>query len=82
MKRTNYLLTLLISVSFGLTSCSVKEVPLNTLTKKEIKEGWQLLFDGKTTNGWRGYNKTTFPEVTRAIKQGSHFQCRSVINLL
>ena len=38
MKRTNYLLTLLISVSFGLTSCSVKEAPLNTLTKKEIKE--------------------------------------------
>ncbi|MFN0216534.1 MAG: family 16 glycoside hydrolase [Saprospiraceae bacterium] len=31
----------------------------NTLTEKEKREGWQLLFDGKSTQGWHNYGKTT-----------------------
>ncbi len=43
----------------------------NSLTKKEIKSGWALMFDGKTSNGWRGYTKTTFPEKGWDIVDGT-----------
>jgi hypothetical protein len=35
--------------------------PLNALTDAEKAQGWVLMFDGKTSGGWRGYNKTTLP---------------------
>jgi len=35
---------------------SQKAIPCNSLTLKEAKQGWQLLFDGQTLNGWKGYN--------------------------
>ena len=31
----------------------------NKLTGKEKKQGWILLFDGKTTNGWHTYLRDT-----------------------
>jgi len=31
----------------------------NSLTAKEKKEGWKLLFDGKTTKGWHTYLRDT-----------------------
>lgn len=33
----------------------------NTLTPKEEAEGWVVLFDGKTTDGWRGFNMEDIP---------------------
>lgn len=42
----------------------------NTLTPDEQKAGWKLLFDGKTTKGWRSFGKQTFPEKGWAVKDG------------
>jgi hypothetical protein len=34
----------------------------NMISGAEKSEGWQLLFDGKTTKGWHGYNLKSFPD--------------------
>ena len=40
-----------------------KNAPLNTLSGKDKKNGWQLLFDGQNFTGWHGYNTTGIPDV-------------------
>ena len=38
-----------------------KPKPQNVLTDAEKAAGWKLLFDGETTNGWRGYKRKDVP---------------------
>lgn len=42
----------------------------NTLTAAEKADGWQLLFDGRTLDGWRGYRRDTLPETGWEITDG------------
>jgi hypothetical protein len=42
----------------------------NTLTAQEKNEGWELLFDGRTTAGWRGYRSDRMPQSWR-VENGS-----------
>lgn len=46
------------------------ETAPNTLSQAEIDEGWMLLFDGRTANGWRGYNLDAFPDSGWAVEDG------------
>jgi hypothetical protein len=39
----------------------------NTLSNEEKAAGWKLLFDGKTTTGWRGYQMKTMPPGWQAM---------------
>jgi len=42
----------------------------NTLSAKEKKDGWVLLFDGKTTKGWRGAYMESFPSKGWDVRDG------------
>lgn len=42
----------------------------NTLSDKEKKDGWKLLWDGQTTDGWRGARLKTFPKNGWVIEDG------------
>jgi hypothetical protein len=42
----------------------------NKLTTAEAKAGWKLLFDGKSTKGWRGYKGKAVP-ATWVVKDGA-----------
>ncbi|SFD30718.1 protein of unknown function [Algibacter lectus] len=42
----------------------------NQLTIDEKKKGWKLLWDGKTTNGWRGAKLEEFPKSGWQIEDG------------
>jgi len=50
-----------------LLAAGPKARPDNTLTQAEKKAGWRLLFDGKTTAGWRGYKMDTMPPGWKVI---------------
>jgi hypothetical protein len=63
-------LFLLLIVIFLITSCNEK-VGVNQLTKSEINEGWELLFDGKSMDNWRGYCKDSVPGAWTVTEDGT-----------
>lgn len=54
MKILFYLI--LFPFSVFLFSCDSTKNEMNTLSKKEVKDGWELLFDGKSMDQWKMFN--------------------------
>ncbi|MDE0471804.1 MAG: DUF1080 domain-containing protein [Ekhidna sp.] len=52
----------------------VEKMMINTLTEEEKADGWMLLFDGSTSDGWRGYKKDSFPKAWEIIDGSIHIQ--------
>jgi hypothetical protein len=71
MHGTRLLLTgiLVCTVMFGANAQQAREP--NTLTAAEAAEGWTLLFDGRTTNGWRGFKASSFPSAGWVVEDGT-----------
>ena len=46
------------------------DAKLNQLSATEKAAGWRLLFDGKTTSGWRSFKKDTFPAKGWVVEDG------------
>jgi len=56
----------LLLLAFLLPGAARAEEP-NRLTDEEQQAGWKLLFDGKSTDGWRGYKMDRMPPGWKVI---------------
>lgn len=60
MKLIKTMFVLILAASF--VSCGSGKEKKSAEKKSTEAEVWTYLFDGTSTQGWRNYNKTTFPE--------------------
>ena len=75
MKYVFTVLATIVALAVTAPLCAEDSAP-NTLTDKEQAAGWKLLFDGKTTTGWKNFKKDSVGpgwqakngELTRADK--------------
>lgn len=56
MRNLRNILILCIFILVVACSPTKKSESLNTLSEKEINDGWNLLFDGKSMNNWKTFN--------------------------
>src|SRR2546423_521082 len=60
----------ILGVFLALATFQTYSAAQNELTPQEKSEGWRLLFDGKTVNGWRGFKKPAPPTQGWVVEKG------------
>jgi len=63
--------SLALALAGLLASCATIPPAPNTLTATEKAAGWQLLFDGQTLHGWRGFRVATQPPPGWEVRDGT-----------
>ncbi len=58
----------------ALALASIFAAAPNALSPAEKKAGWRLLFDGKSTAGWRGFKQAEFPNSGWVVKDGALYR--------
>ena len=54
----------------GRTFSYIVDTRPNELSEAEAAQGWELLFDGESTEAWRGAHREDFPEAGWAVRDG------------
>ena len=68
--RHNVLLTMLavsMTPTLAVAQTASSDTTLNKLTPAERAAGWRLLFDGRTTDGWRGFKLNSMPDGWKVV---------------
>jgi hypothetical protein len=72
-KFTTLIATTGLAFAIIITSCSSPKPKDNELSKEEKEQGYRLLFDGKTLNGWHLYNQGNIS--SGWVVQGGELTC-------
>lgn len=70
-KKTLIHLLTIIMGALVFNACGPQKAGPNQLTQEEMEEGWELLFDGETTEHFRGYGMDNFPEKGWKVEDGT-----------
>jgi len=67
MKKNVFLFFILISFLSFRSFCQAQIQKQNILSKQEKRDGWKLLFDGKTTKGWHKYGSKSIAPAWKVV---------------
>ena len=69
----SWVLAVAVIQSCGSAKNASVNMQANTLTNQERQDGWMLLFDGSTTNGWHTYGKNNVGAAWKVVDGSLYF---------